>query len=178
MKVRLDFVSNSSTSSFAIVDAKAFIRMFSEDFANVDFAWEFAEKISVHFSCKERDAAPLEKYFNDVDYVYKPYYDYDYEHKWKIELDDSHEFCGVSLPKLTNCRKDIIDKIDSKILLYTTEENDEFGKMMLRLLMRYCKHKGIDVDDSTSEIRFNDEKDDFFTRLFNVATEENKKDNI
>lgn len=177
MKTRLDFVSNSSSSSFVVNDFNKFIDAFSVDFAGIDFDWQFEEKVTVHFSCKERDAAALEKYFNDVDYIYKPYGDWDYDHKWKIELDDEHEFWGVSLSKLIDCDKDILSKIDSKIVISTSEENDEFGKMMLRLLMKYCKHKGIDVDDSESEVSFNGEEDDFFTRLFNVTVEENKKDN-
>ena len=173
-KVRLDFVSNSSSSSFVVSNAKKFIENFSTDFKDISLPWELDEKISVTLKCLERDATPVEKYFSDVDYVYKPYSEYDIDHKWKTELDDDHYIYGARLSQLLECPKDILEKIDKDIVIVTSEENDEFGKMILRLLMNYCKMRKLKTSIDDSEIDFTDQED-FFNKVFELVMNRRKR---
>lgn len=149
MKIRTDFVSNSSSSSFAVKDIKKAITLLNE---LGDIPYPVDNNLSYTITYKHKDAKEI--YDDILGRKYEPYLDY-WNRDRKIDPEEIEYSYEVDLYHLKQALEDNNPTLD-KILTFAivTSENDTMAMTVLNMLYKYFQKKGLEVDASVSEIDF------------------------
>ena len=138
MKIRSDYVSNSSSSSFMIKkNADSAFKMFCDDFADFLLDNYMPSEITDHISINIKTKADLDSW-NYTSFE---------------EFMESVKDGKMSFSDIANFG-------------FTCDDWDSTGNMYLSFLMQYFKKFGFEPDTSESERDFT-EVDSFFTRILN-----------
>ena len=138
MKIRSDYVSNSSSSSFMIKkNADEAFKMFCDDFADFLLDNYMPSEITDHISINIKTKADLDSW-NYTSFE---------------EFMESVKDGKMSFSDIANFG-------------FTCDDWDSTGNMYLSFLMQYFKKFGFEPDTSESERDFT-EVDSFFTRILN-----------
>ena len=138
MKIRTDYVSNSSSSSFMIKkNADSAFKMFCDDFADFLLDNYMQSEITDHISINIKTKADLDSW-NYTSFE---------------EFIESVKDGKMSFSDIANFG-------------FTCDDWDSTGNMYLSFLMQYFKKFGFEPDTSESERDFT-EVDSFFTRILN-----------
>ena len=140
MKIRSDFVSNSSSCSFVIdTDISKFGKIISV-FSNIDIPYDFENDISVYLKTKYKNFTKLMKFLIDLEYCNKGDYYYINEQEI-IEKTNKYpdEICWdsfhITFKQLCNLPEQIYEYID----IITFSSNDYgSGPIYLKTLYDFC----------------------------------------
>lgn len=150
MKIRSDFVSNSSSSSFIVKgNAKKAIKLIN-DLGNIPYPVD--SNLSFGITYKHKDADEIYEELLETEYEYNSMNYWDEDRK---DDPEAIEHCYIQLYKLEEVLKDknpILDKIVTFSIV--TSENDTLAMVVLNMLYRYFQKKGLEVDASETEVDF------------------------
>lgn len=177
MKIRSDFVSNSSSSSFVLWnsngDAKLLLQKFAEMFADAYMPWELNDLLSMYVNTTHRWFADVANALLSKDDAKKAIADHkkylddycggaDNVKLDDLSYDDIH-FQFSDLSERCNALLNVADKIHSLHF----EARDDYGSNDIRALRKmysFCKDIDCCPDASVSERDFlsNDDEDNIF----------------
>ena len=160
MKTRFDFVSNSSSCSFIVHDAKSAMIAFKKEFGkNYDYSNMPYGIEDIGFSLIGKKQA-LEKVKDAIEYgSIEKWYD--------AENDDSYELCGLSLCTVMSISTKLWKGIESMAI--DADDLNSSNVMVVRLLREFFKQQGFstrDTGDKWSGIDGND----FMSKLLSKVT--------
>lgn len=170
MKIRSDFVSNSSSSSFIVRgDIKNAIKLL-DDLGEIPYPVD--SNISFMITYKHKDSNEIYDKLIESDCSYNSLNCWDEDRK---DDPENIEYCYVNLYVLIEALKDkgpILDKIQSISII--TSENDITAMIVLNMLYKYFQKKGFVVDASETEVDFLENevinKRNFLLNLINEIT--------
>lgn len=177
MKIRSDFVSNSSSSSFVLWnssgDAKLFIEKFAEMFADTYTPWEMNDALSVYVNTTYRWFAVVAKALLDKDKAEKAIADQlrylnDYSGGVNNVNPDDIAYNNIHFPFSDLSEKcDVLMNVADKIKSLYFEAHDEYSSndlTELRKMYSFCKDLDCCPDCSISERDFlsNDDENSIF----------------
>lgn len=174
MKIRSDFVSNSSSSSFIVKgDVKRAIKML-DDLGEIPYPVD--SNLSFMVTYKHRDASEI------YDKLLETKYELNSMNYWDEDRKDDPEnieYCYVNLYVLVEALKDnnpVLDKILNFSIV--SSENDTMAMIVLNMLYKYFQKKGFEVDASETEVDFLENevinKRNFLLNLINEITNNTK----
>lgn len=170
MKIRSDFVSNSSSSSFIVKDIRKAITLISE---LGDIPYEIDGSLNFTISYYHKDGKEISEKVMNQEYK-KDIFDKNY---WRYEtqpdeIEYGWEIDFYRLKELIDKNDPILDKIIS--LSIESRESDSMTTSILYMLYEYFKRIGLNPDDSYSEVNFrNDTISNFVINLVNKFSEIN-----
>lgn len=167
MKIRMDFVSNSSSCSFIVKDPADAAFAFSKAFADVSIPYDFDEKISVSAHAKNKWFRQIEKDLTSESSFEDSYIGYsDGKRHFKDPDAVGWDSINLTLGHLANAANHMESYAKLTDLHFSCDDYDTGGVTNLKSLYDFFKRNGCDVDASDSEIEFTDVKtNEFITRL-------------
>ena len=163
MKIRTDFVSNSSSCSFVIEDPKDAISLFNRCFGDSnDIPYCFADALECSLHGKKES---LEKIKDFVGYG-----------QMSDLYDGSHEYelYDISLQSILCIPMNLLEDVSS--IHISTDSYHEGNVMFLKLLKAFFDNAGIKTnDDGDFSCGLND--DDFMVKLIKKIFNERKNEN-
>lgn len=176
MKLRADFVSNSSSASFIIKqdegDVSLLVQKLAENFTNVDIPWDFEDKIEIRLRTKNKNYKAVWEKFKEEKCNYEPWYE-DWKTHKRIPKDPeetSWDSIEVSLTNLLSLADDAsIVKCIEEIEFESRDENSDECNRRLALLYKYFDAIGCNPDASDTERNFMDTDEESFYAKMNEA---------
>ena len=177
MKVRNDFVSNSSSCSFVLTEPVAAFSLLKQDFNEVlDYVpYDFYE-LEVTIAAKRKDMSLIYNMFHNEEWKepddwYSRSSFAGESHKLKDPEEVLYEY-GFELEQIFRMvqtwDEDVVKDVFNKVieLRVSTEDSNQGRVNYLRLLYLYFKNVGVDVSTEDSEIALEaDKKKDFMCAL-------------
>lgn len=180
MKVRSDFVSNSSSSSFVLWnssgDAKLFLEKFAEMFADAYMPWDLNDTLSVYVNTSHRWFNDVANALLDKDKAKKEIADHDkylndYAGGASNVDPDSIAYDNIHFPfSYLSEKYDVLLSVADKIHSLYFEAQDEYSSndlSELRKIYSLCKDLDCCPDCSISERDFlsNDDDNIFYKKM-------------
>ena len=167
MKIRNDFVSNSSSCSFIIEDVKKAAKLFSDAFSNMDIPYNYYSKISVSLAAKNRWYKEIEESLTGSSDYSNTWSDYrDGSIHVKDPEDVGFDRIHIDLNILAEANKHLDKYEKTNKICFECDDYDTLGVDMLKQLYQFFKRNGCRPNDEDTEIDFNNLKsDDFLTKL-------------
>jgi len=171
MKTRNDFVSNSSSCSFIVHDAKKTLELLNK---LGDFPYQI-DDFEVKIAYKHKYEKDIFKMFGRKEVERDRYY-YNWDNR-RIEIDPEAIECfyDASMYDLINLvidKNPNIDKIEH--IQFYCQNYNQLAVAVLHLLYKYFQKHGLKVNCEDTEIEFNDNTS-FFSNLVNGLIETDKK---
>lgn len=171
MKIRNDFVSNSSSCSF-IIDTK--LSKFSNVisiFENVDIPYSFENTVTVSIYVKYKNYIALKNLLIELEYCNDDRYCSDYTHKQIKENPDevSWNSFEITFAQLCLLPKSAFELIDS---ICFSADNYGDGLMHLKSLFDFCKINDCEPNDENTEFDFTDECHEFYKLMLKKVEHE------
>jgi len=168
MKIRSDFVSNSSSASFVVNsgegDVVLLAQKMGETFTNVGTPWDYENYVEIKLRTKNKNFKEVWEAFKEEKCEYVPWYE-DYRTHAK-EMKDPEEMAWDSIKisldaliSMSSCK--CLDKIE-EIWFESTDENSSECNAHLALMFKFLDSIGCNPDSSVSERNFMDDEDDEF----------------
>ena len=155
MKIRSDFVSNSSSCSFVIdTDISKFGKLVSV-FSKIDIPYNFEEDISISLKAKNKNVIALRQLLRDLEYCNNDVYYTDIEelkeqaNKYPDEL--SWDDFSVSFEQLSMLPEHVFNYIDR---IYFSSNDYGSGPTQLKMLYDFCALNDCHPNDEDSERSF------------------------
>ena len=167
MKIRSDFVSNSSSSSFVVHgstgDVSLLAQKLDEMLSGISIPWDFSNYVEVRLKVKNKNYKEVWEAFKDEKCSYEPWYvDYNGKKSKKDPEELNWESIEVDLDRfMAAASSPIIGKID-EVWFEATDENSSECNSKLALLYKFFDAIGCNPDESVSERAFLDEDDEFY----------------
>lgn len=167
MKIRSDFVSNSSSCSFNITDIKKGVE---ELISLGEIPYQINNDLEIRIIFKNKNAYEILStlYGEKDDPMERCYMDWGGKlRKPDPEDTQSKEIYFYGLEDLLNTHSQLLNKIES-IQIYLNDGHNDFERSVIKMLYDVLKLKGINVDTENSELSINDDTDNtFITNLVN-----------
>lgn len=181
MKIRLDFVSNSSSSSFILRGEYAAkgIRLLKRIVESCEIPWEVENEIVLHIHALNKNISALSKLLGDDNYGNYDGYGSSYGYKSGDSPDEqSWHSIEVSLSKsgLSKLTDEAIAKIDD-VEFYLGDGNTL--TLVLKLLYIFFQKNGCcpDALDTEQDFMCPECKEDFmYALVFGIPADEKKED--
>lgn len=170
MKIRSDFVSNSSSCSFSVSDVKKTTKLLNKLGSDVNWNLEEDLEISIHY--KHKYAKEIFEFFNP-DEKYKEPDPYFWNGEWTKPDPESCDYLSVRIYQLISITPDIASKIE--IINFSCDDYKDLVKLVLAMLYQYFTNHGVECDKSYTEINWDENEDTKNNFIFNLAKEFNKK---
>lgn len=167
MKIRSDFVSNSSSSSFVVYgstgDVSLLAQKLDEMLSGISIPWDFSNCVEVCLKAKNKNYKEVWEAFKDEKCRYESWYvDCNGKKKKKDPEELSWESIRVDLDRfMAAASSPIIGKID-EVWFEAVDENSYECNSKLALLYKFFDAIGCNPDDSVSERAFLEEDDEFY----------------
>ena len=186
MKVRYDFVSNSSSSSFIVRgdcgDVKLLVQKFAEIFHDCAIPWDLNDKVEISIATKNKHYKKLFRALKPDDKCdFSDYYE-DYRTHSQVKKDPEEvgwERIRINFEELKTANDigGLVDLIED-IRFESQDENSSEDNRMLARIFRFLNAIDCNPDASVSERNFLDENDHekFYERMSEI-TEKFKKEN-
>lgn len=193
MRIRLDFVSNSSSSSFIVSNEQGYATLlfqkYAEIFRNCQASYDYNDSIVIYAYTKRKDYNTVRDLIvscNDGEVESKPFSslnEYSSLELDKAELDENEEHFEPLILSLDNfaalaSRPDISKKITS-LYFSTASDFNEVQDARLASLFKFFDAIGCHPDDSSSEHDFLRKDLDKFEQTLNdyISKAEKQKEN-
>lgn len=156
MKIRNDFVSNSSSCSFTVSDVNRLVDIF-KDIGQMSY--NDNDNFEIAVDCSKADYPSLYYHFNERQPTSR-YYDWDHYDNNSVAFNVSGGF-----NTFINVWNESNDDIKSKIMGFTITCDDykDSQVALLKLMYTFCKLHNLDPKTNYSEISFDETINDNFT---------------
>lgn len=167
MKIRNDYVSNSSSCSFIIEDVAKAAKLFSDAFSGIDIPYDYDSTIDVSLAAKNKWYKEIEESLTGSS---------DYSNTWSdyrdgsIHVKDPEDIgwnrIRVSLSTLAKANE-YLDKYEkTNEIRFECDDYDVLGVDVLKQLYHFFKRNGCKPNDEDTEMDFNHLKaSNFLTKL-------------
>jgi len=170
MKQRIDFVSNSSSSSFMVKKASDLLKLLT-DLGEIPY--QLADQLRFRVYVKWKNYPEVYEFIKGEKFV-EPHYDSNTywrgsQYKWTPpEPDYVDTIWDIDINQLVSISKDdsehVLDKLEG-IEIQTDDNYDQGALAVLSMLYEYFKIKGLEPDDSNSEVDFRKDSNNFLVNL-------------
>ena len=158
MKIRNDFVSNSSSCSFIIENLKSISSLFRKTFGkDISIPWTIDDKISVSIYGKKQVLESIVELLElDRSYIY---------HSFGSQDEDEYELSNIYLSLLFNISDDLLQKC--KYILVSCEDSDPISVLIVKMMYMFFKNNRIEVKDNCGDLKL--DINDFTAKLIYEA---------
>lgn len=166
MKIRNDFVSNSSSCSFIIEDVEKTAKLFSDVFNTVEIPYEYSDKIEIYIEAKNRWFKEIEEKLTGSSNYSNTWSDY---RDGSVHLKDPEDIgwdrIRINLETLSNANTQLDMYKKSKSITFECDDYDIGAMNALRQLYDFFKRNNCNPNASSSEKDFLIGSNSSFTQL-------------
>lgn len=173
MKIRTDFVSNSSSCSFSISNSNCnkAIKLLKK--LGDDINWNLQEDLRISLLYKNKYDKEFFEFLNSGEQWQepKPFY---WKGEWSKPDPEENQYRQIELHQLVNLDDKLITYINE--INFSCEDYQDLVKLILSMLFRYLTNHGIECSKDNTEINWDENNKDYENNfIFNLAKEFNKK---
>lgn len=168
MKIRNDFVSNSSSCSFIIEDLKSVSSLLRKTFGeDASIPWTIDDKISVSLYGEQQVLKSIVEFLEiDRSYIY---------HSFGSSNENEYELSNIYLSLFFKISDDLLQKC--RFAMISCENSDPISVLVVKMMHMFFKNNRIKVKDN-SDCDLILDKNDFVVKLmqetFNLTDGESK----